>query len=94
MNSLADNLARVIDRWSGLETGALTRDTVLKNLWDRRHLGTIPYSPDGIDRLIDRIQNDSFFQTNQQAGQLERGMFVDGGGIQTEGELHDFLNSF
>ena len=67
--------------------------TVLQALWNRRHLGSIPYDPDGIDRLIDAVQSDNFLQANSQANQLSHGMFVNGGGIQTEGDLHDFLAS-
>lgn len=93
MNSITDNLVRVLDRWSNQETGTLTRATVLERRWDLRHLGSIPFDPDGIDRLIDRIQNDAIFQNIAQANQLSHGMFVSGGGIRTEGDLHDFLAS-
>jgi hypothetical protein len=95
MDPLTDNLVRVIDNWSDIESGALNRGQSLSGRWDQRHLGAIPYDPDGIDRLKSRLQNDSFFTTDprvsSQTANLEHGMFVDGGGIQTQGDLFDFL---
>ena len=93
MDPVADNLVRVIDRWSEIETGTFNRSTVLKKLWDRRHLGAIPFDPDGIDTFLNRITNDQFFENRPRTSELRHGMFVSGGGIQTEGDLHDFLTS-
>lgn len=97
MDPIADNIVRVLDSWSDNETGTLNRGRSLERRWDQRHLGAIPYDPDGIDRLLNRIRNNNFFradpQVRIQVNALDHGMFVSGGGIQTEGELHDFLAS-
>ena len=93
MTPIAGNLAQVIDRWSDQETGILTRATVLQTLWDDQHLGLNPFDPDGIDRLIDALRRDTFFRVRPQTSRLRRGMFANGGGIRTEGDLHDFLVS-
>lgn len=95
MDPLTDNLVRVIDNWSDIESGVLNRGQSLSGRWDQRHLGAIPYDPDGIDRLISRVRNNNFLATDPrvrpQTEALEHGMFVDGGGIQTQGDLFDFL---
>jgi len=91
MDPVADNLVRVLDGWSDTESGTLIRAQSLSGLWDQRHLGAIPHDPDGIDRLIHRVRSNAFFQAN--AGGLEHGMFVPGGGIQTEGDLYDFFTA-
>jgi hypothetical protein len=97
MEPIADNLVRVLDAWSDSESGTLNRGQSLGGLWDQRHLGAIPYDPDGIDRLISRVRSNNFFKAdakfNVHAGALGHGMFVAGGGIQTEGDLFDFLAS-
>jgi hypothetical protein len=91
MSQLSDNLVRVIDHWSHLETGGFDSSLSLSGLWDESHLDTIPFDPDGIDDLIHTIKSDQFFNSQPRAQLLEHGQFSDGGGIQTEGDLHDFL---
>lgn len=97
MDPIADNLVLVVDRWSGIETGTLNRGQSISGRWDQRHLGSIPYDPDGIDRLISRLQETNFFandpQVRIQTNQLRHGMFANGGGIQSQGDLYDFLAS-
>jgi len=97
MDPIEDNLVRVLDRWSDTESGTLDRGVSLGGMWNLANLGAIPYDPDGIDGLIDEVRDNNFFsnapQVSDRAGQLKHGMFVDGGGIQTQGDLYDFLAS-
>lgn len=93
VNSIASNLVRVVSSWSRVELPGFESGLSLGGLWDQGHLMTIPYDPQGIDKLREKLRNDPFFKLNPQSSKLERGHFRDGGGIQTEGDLFDFLRS-
>ena len=93
MDSIADNLVRVLSAWSRVELADFEGGLSLGGLWDQGHLMTIPYDPQGIDKLKTKLQNDTFFSNNPHSAELQHGQFQDGGGIQTEGDLHDFLSS-
>jgi hypothetical protein len=93
MSELSDNLSRIIDRWSHVETGGFDSSLILSDLWDQSHLDTIPYDPDGIDDLIHTIKNDQFFKNHPKTKYLEHGQFSAGGGIPDEGELYNFFES-
>lgn len=85
------NLLRILSSWSRIELGVFEAGISLGGLWDQGHLMTIPFDPQGIQKLISQLQSDPFFAV--QARRLERGDFRDGGGIQTEGDLLDSLTS-
>jgi hypothetical protein len=93
MGTVADNLVRVLSAWSRVELPGFNAGLSLGGLWDQGHLMTIPYDPNGIDDLRSKLRGDPFFANNPRTGQLQTGHFRDGGGIQTEGNLHDFLDS-
>lgn len=92
MNSIASNLVRVVSSWSRVELPAFQSGLSLGGLWDQGHLMTIPYDPQGIDNLREKLRNDQFFKHNPNSSKLQRGHFQEGGGIQTEGDLFDFLS--
>jgi hypothetical protein len=93
MNSIATNLVRVVSSWSRVELPGFQGGLSLGGLWDQGHLMTIPYDPQGIDKLRAKLRNDDFFKNNPRSRELEHGHFRDGGGIQTQGDLFDFLSS-
>jgi hypothetical protein len=89
----ADNIVQVVDRWSGVEVGTFQRGLSFSGLWVQRHPLTTPYNPVGIDRLINELRGNTFFKNHPRVGQLKRGQFISGGGIQTEGNLYDFFTT-
>jgi hypothetical protein len=93
MSELSDNLVRVIDRWSELETGGFDSTLILSSLWNQSHLDTIPYDPDGIDDLIQTLKDDKFFKNHPKTELLDHGQFSEGGGIPDEGELFNFFEA-
>jgi hypothetical protein len=92
---LEDNLVLVMKDWSGLELAKLERNSTLSSMWILRHSSSRPYDPQGITHLIKRIRANDFFKNTprikDQTNKLTRGFFVVGGGIQTQGQLYDFL---
>jgi hypothetical protein len=89
----ADNIVLVVDRWSGVEVGTFQRGLSFSGLWVQRHPLTTPYNPVGIDRLINELRSNNFFRKHPRVGELKRGQFIPGGGIQTEGNLYDFFTA-
>src|SRR6184192_3534564 len=49
MSELSNNLVRVINRWSQIETPGFDSALVLKDLWDEAHLNTVDFDPNGIN---------------------------------------------
>jgi|SRR5215831_11022180 len=93
MSELSQNLVRVINRWSTIETPGFDSALVLKALWDSAHLQTVDFDPDGIADLIDALKHDSFFRNHQRTRDLKKGFFAEGGGISSEGDLFGFYNT-
>ncbi|HEX8162607.1 MAG TPA: hypothetical protein VF538_12090 [Pyrinomonadaceae bacterium] len=93
---IADNLVDVLHTWSGIELAQLERKTPLSSMWFLNH-SSERYDKEGIRSLILKIQNHHFFKSTpgvkDRAGQLSRGLFLVGGRIQNQGDLHDFLAS-
>lgn len=83
-------MERVITKWCEVE--APFEDAVkLKDLWMRRFPTTPKYRPTGINRLITRIhENELFGQCNPP--HIKPGSFVEGGAIQSVGDLNNFLS--
>lgn len=86
-------LERVLDRWCGIEGGSYGPGKRLSSLWIQAYGNATPYHPDGVDRLIERVKEDQFFDPCPRAQGLSRTKFAagSGNGMKTVGDLHDHL---
>jgi hypothetical protein len=85
----AENIVKVVDKWSRIETGVFLRELSLKGQWVKGH--TVDYETVGVNTLIESIKENSFFKTHQRVGELEPSQFTEGGNTKTEGNLYDFF---
>ena len=84
-------LERVVDQWVGLEAGTYGTGSSLQDMWTDAHPVSPDYDPHGILNLIGHIHGEPIFQACPKAMGLDRGYFVEGGGIQTFGNLYDYV---
>lgn len=89
----ADNIVRVVDKWSGDEKGVFLRELSLRGQWEQSHSIVKKYDPVGISSLISELKKNAFFKVHHRIGELKSGLFVEGGDIQTEGGLYDFFTA-
>jgi hypothetical protein len=89
-----ENLERALDRWCGIEGGSYGPGQKLVGLWVQAFGNARPYFPDGVDSLIEKIQDSNFFNPCSRAQSLTRTQFAvgSGSGIKTVGDLHDHLS--
>jgi hypothetical protein len=92
MTQLESAIVRVLENWCEAEAGSYDGQTTLRNLWTRRHPVSPPYEKNGVPKLVGDIHEDSFLSNCDAAQSIGVGFFLPGGGIQTVGDLHDFLN--
>ena len=91
MSQLEIAVERVLDSWSGDEGGNYEANTVLRSIWLRNHPVSPPFDQSGAPQLVGAIHNDSFLRNCPAATEISVGFFVTGGGIQTVGDLFEFL---
>lgn len=92
MNQLEIAVERVLDDWSGAEGGTYESNTALRSIWLRNHPVSPPFDSGGAPQLVTTLHNDSFLRHCPAAREISVGFFVTGGGIQTVGDLFQFLN--
>jgi len=81
-------LAGVIDRWRGFEDDDYGMGKKLQDLWEEAHPVSPAYDDPGILSLVELLTKEFLCQKAQE---LHRGYFVEGGGLQTFGQLYDYL---
>src|SRR2546426_10539868 len=79
-------LGAVIEEWVGAKPGSYGPGKWLSTLWIKKHGVAIPYSPDGVDRLLGHIHDNQLFQGCPQADSLQIPDFTNDG-IKTVGQL-------
>lgn len=88
---ILDGLRNAIDEWLDDEAASVGTKKRLEDLWVEVKGVVTPYQPDGVLRLIDKIQDEPVFNQNQKARDLKTGQFGPGR-IDTFGNLFDHLS--
>ena len=81
-------LGGVIDRWRGIEDDNYGMGKKLQDLWEEAYPVSPAYDDPGILSLVELLAKEF---PCQKAQELRRGYFVEGGGLQTFGQLYDYL---
>jgi hypothetical protein len=81
-------MEKVIRNWCDAEPLDYNAQKSLEGLWIGRFGTALPYVPNGIGKLVNKIHDNEFFERCQ----FSPGLFMPGGGIQTVGDLHFFLS--
>lgn len=92
MSQVMTQIANVIKQWVDQEENSYGSDSLFETLWMNKHGVAIKYNPDGISRLVNKIQHNQFFKNCPQAAILDDGFFVPGGKIQSVRNLENFLD--
>ncbi|MGI8641492.1 MAG: hypothetical protein ACR2MG_16295 [Pyrinomonadaceae bacterium] len=96
MTSQYFQLSMDLDKWIGGATSFYRFNQLLSEIWEnsRPQLTTHnTYVPFGIDALLRQLQTNSFFKFNQAVQKLDISSLVPPSGLETVGELLNFLLS-
>lgn len=89
-DAVSDGLNHVIDEWLDVEGSSFGAGKRLEDMWVEEKGVVTPYQPDGVLRLIDKVQDEPVFEECQRAMELETGHFGPSR-IDTFGDLFDHL---
>jgi hypothetical protein len=92
MARVYEQLSDVIERWARLPEGSYGPKRSLRKMWVAEWGVAVPYYTEGVRSLIELIYAKSLFRGCPRAQNLRHTMFKpDTGGIQTFGDLYDYL---
>jgi hypothetical protein len=87
---ISDGLQHAIDEWLDVEGASAGPGQRLEDLWVEEKGIVTPYQPDGVRRLIGKVQDESVFEDCERARNLDPGQFGPTR-IDTFGDLVDHL---
>ena len=90
MSTVSDGLQHAIDEWLDLEGSSFGAGKRLEDMWVEEKGVAAPFQPNGVRRLIGRVQSENVFRNCERARELDPDQFG-AGRIDTFGDLHDHL---